>query len=338
MRRRRLVTHTLPALAAAGLPVPKTVAPKILRAASAELRYQGWANGVTFPELAEDLGYLAPLKLNWVGNTISGPQDIQATVTGDIDFGGAFNGSIEKLIAAGAPIQAVIGYTGSDKLTWRGLYVPEYSPIRTPRDLIGKQVGVNTLGAHYEFVIDEYLQRNGLSAEEIRQVTLVPQPPSAQEQTLRYRQVDAAILDGIFREKAVDRGGLRLLVSDYDILGEFTAASYILTKRFINQEPDASLLLVQGIAKAIEWARTQDREVVVARMQELIRRRGRNEDPAPAGYWRSPGLAGKGGVLDDRYFGLFIDWYRRNGDAAIGRLRPKDVYTNAFNPYADTRG
>jgi len=69
-----------------------------------ELRYQGWVGQVTFPELAEDLGYLAPVKLKWIGNTISGPQDIQTVVTGDIDFGGAFNGAVAKLLAfRGAP-------------------------------------------------------------------------------------------------------------------------------------------------------------------------------------------------------------------------------------------
>ena len=57
-----------------------------------ELRYQGWAGTVTLPELAEDLGYLAPVKLKWIGNTISGPQDIQTAATGSVDFGGAFNG------------------------------------------------------------------------------------------------------------------------------------------------------------------------------------------------------------------------------------------------------
>ncbi|WP_165435153.1 hypothetical protein [Bradyrhizobium sp. Leo121] len=46
-----------------------------------ELRYQGWSGRVLYPELAEELGYLAPVKLNWIGNTISGPQDIQAAVT-----------------------------------------------------------------------------------------------------------------------------------------------------------------------------------------------------------------------------------------------------------------
>jgi len=53
-------------------------------------------------ELAADLGYLQDLKLDWVGNTISGPQDIQSAATRQTDFGGAFNGAVVKLVAAGA--------------------------------------------------------------------------------------------------------------------------------------------------------------------------------------------------------------------------------------------
>src|SRR5580698_5717671 len=97
-----LAIGTLTALAA--LPAYAQTPEKV------ELRYQGWASKVLYPELAEDLGYLAPIRLKWVGNTISGPQDIQAAVTGDIDYGGAFNGSIVKLVAAHAPIKAVIAY------------------------------------------------------------------------------------------------------------------------------------------------------------------------------------------------------------------------------------
>jgi len=133
-----------------------------------EIRYQGWAGQVTFTELAEDLGYLAPLKLKWVGNTISGPQDIQTVVTGDIDIGGAFYGAIIKLIAAKAPIRAVVGYYGSDDNTYNGYFVKEDSPIKTARDLIGKKVAVNTLGAHLEFVLREYLARNGLTLLAVR--------------------------------------------------------------------------------------------------------------------------------------------------------------------------
>lgn len=129
-----------------------------------ELRHQAAVGTVSFPELAEDLGYLAPLKLNFVGNTISGPQDIQTVVTGDTDYGVAFDGAVIKLIAAKALIRAVIAAYGVDDQTWSGYYVPEDSPIHTARDLIGKKISMNTLGAHFEFVLREYLARNGLTS------------------------------------------------------------------------------------------------------------------------------------------------------------------------------
>src|SRR3954452_16453962 len=85
-----------------------------------ELRYQGNVGAVTLPELAEDLGYLGKVKLRWIGNTISGPQDIQAATTGDTDFGGAFNGAVIKLEAQHAPVKAVIGYYGVDERSFGG--------------------------------------------------------------------------------------------------------------------------------------------------------------------------------------------------------------------------
>jgi ABC-type nitrate/sulfonate/bicarbonate transport system substrate-binding protein len=185
------------------------------------LKYQGSVGAVTLPELAADLGHLGNMKLDWVGNTISGPQDIQAATTGDTHFGGAFNGAIIKLAAAGAPIKAVIGYYGSDEVTFSGYYVLEGSPIRGPRDLIGKKAGMNTLGARAEAVLKTYLKRGGLNDDEIKQVTLVALPPVNTEQALRSGQIDVATLGGILRDKALERGGVRKLLSDFDLLGAF---------------------------------------------------------------------------------------------------------------------
>ncbi|WP_201449833.1 hypothetical protein [Bradyrhizobium sp. Ai1a-2] len=131
VRARHLAARLLLAgVFAMGLAAPAFAEPPLEKT---EIRYQGWAGQVTFIELADDLGYLAPLKLKWVGNTISGPQDIQTVVSGDIDIGGAFYGAILKLIAARAPIKAVVGYYGSDDNTYNGYYVKEDSPIRTAR-------------------------------------------------------------------------------------------------------------------------------------------------------------------------------------------------------------
>jgi ABC-type nitrate/sulfonate/bicarbonate transport system substrate-binding protein len=296
-----------------------------------EIRYQGWASQVTFPELADDLGYLAPLKLKWVGNTISGPQDIQTVVTGDVDIGGAFYGAIIKLIAAKAPIMAVIGYYGSDADTYYGYYVKEDSPVRTARDLIDKKVAVNTLGAHLEFVLREYLSRNGLSAAEAKQVTLVAVPPVTGEQSLRQGQVEVTALSGVLRDKALERGGLRKLFADTDLFGNFTGGAYVLREKFIKDNPNTSRKLVEGISRAIAWAQTTPPEEVRARFEKIVAERKRNEDASSIKYWKSTGVASKGGLITDPQLQIWIDWLVKDGLLKPDQLKAADTYTNEFN-------
>ncbi|WBL77654.1 ABC transporter substrate-binding protein [Bradyrhizobium xenonodulans] len=311
-----------------GLAAPAAAEPPLEKT---EIRYQGWAGQVTFIELADDLGYLAPLKLKWVGNTISGPQDIQTVVTGDIDIGGAFYGAILKLIAAKAPIKAVVGYYGSDANTYNGYYVKDDSPIKAARDLLGKKVAVNTLGAHLEFVLREYLARNGLGASEAKQVTLVAVPPVTGEQALRQGQVEVSALGGVLRDKALERGGIHSLFNDTDLFGQFTGGSYVLRDKFIKDNPDAARRLVEGISRAIDWAQTTPAEEVRARFDRIIAERKRNEDASSIKYWKSTGVASKGGVISDREIQVWIDWLEKDGLFRPGQIKASDTYTNAFN-------
>jgi ABC-type nitrate/sulfonate/bicarbonate transport system substrate-binding protein len=297
------------------------------------LRYQGFAGQVTYPELAEDLGYLAPIRLDYVGNTISGPQDIQTVVTRDIDFGGAFNGAVIKLMAAKAPITAVIGYYGVDENTWSGYYVRDDSPIRSARDFIGKKVAMNTIGAHQEFVLREFLTRGGLTQDEIAQVTIVVVPPVSAEQSLRQGQVDVAVLASILRDKALERGKIRSVFTDHDLFGVFTAGSYVLTNDFLRDNPKTSRRFVEATARAIEWARSSPREEVIARMQKIISGRGRNEDTSATKYWRSTGVAGKGGLIQQREIQVWLDWLVKAGELKPNQLIPSALYTNELNPF-----
>lgn len=299
-----------------------------------DIRYQGWAGQVTWVELAEDLGLLAPLKAKWVGNTISGPQDIQAVVTGDIDIGGAFNGAVVKLLAKNAPVQAVIGYYGVDENTYSGYYLKDDSPIKTARDLIGRKVAMNTLGAHHEFMVREYLARNQVSDADAKRVTLVVTPPVSGEQSLRSGQVDVSTLGGVLRDKALERGGIRPLFTDRELYGNFTAGTYVLHKRFIKDNPNASRHLVGAIAKSIEWARKQPAAEVRARFNTIIAARKRAESNEAIQYWKSTGVAGTGGVVEDRELQIWIDWLVKDGLLKPGQVKPQDLYTNAFNPFA----
>lgn len=298
-----------------------------------ELRYQGWNSLVTYPELAEDLGYLAPVKLRWIGNTTSGPQDIQAAVTGDVDFGGAFHGSIVKLAAANAPIKAVVAYMGADKDTFGGLFVLKGGPVRGPRDLIGKRVGVNTLGAYYEYVITTYLEKSGLTPDEIKKVTFVAAPPVNGAQLLRAKQLDAVFLQDIIKDRLLNEGGVELLTTDHALLGNIAFASYILTDKFIAQNPVTSRKFVEATARAIAWAQATPRDEVVARLQKIIVARNRAEDRTAVQFWKSSSVGAKGGLIADKDFATYVDWYVKNGQLKPGQVKAEAVYTNRFNPF-----
>jgi len=298
------------------------------------LRYQGMSGTVQPAELAESLGYLAPLRLEFLGSTISGPQSVQAVVTGDTDFGGAFNGAVINLIAGKAPIRALIGYYGVDELRQTSFFTLNGSPITQARDLIGKKVAVNTLGAHSEFMIKEYLFRAGLTAADARQVTLVVVPPVNSEHALRQGHVDVAALYDIFRDQALERGGLRALFTDYELFGEFTAGSHVLRNDFVRDHPNTTRHFIAAVARAIEWARQTPRQEVIARFTSIIAGRGRNEDAAMLKYWKSFGVAGKGGVIEDREFQIWLDWMVKDGGLKPGQLSARDLYDNGFNPFA----
>ncbi len=80
------------------------------------------------------------VRLEWVGNTSSGPQNVQTAATG-------------RSRSAG----------------------PSTAP--RPRDLVGKKIGMNTLGGHAQAVLDLYLRRNGLGADDVATVEALAVPP-----------------------------------------------------------------------------------------------------------------------------------------------------------------
>jgi ABC-type nitrate/sulfonate/bicarbonate transport system substrate-binding protein len=299
-----------------------------------ELRYQSLPGLVTLPELAEDLGYLAPLKLKYVGTVQGGPQDLQALATNDVDFATAFNGAVIKLVGAKVDIQAVVGSYGSDKQSWVGYYVLNNSPIKSARDLIGKKVAVNTLGAHYEFALRDYLAQQGLTPAEIQKVELTVLPPVSVEQALRAGQVDAAALSLVFRDKATARGGVRQLFADTDLYGDFTAGSYSVTKKFAKQQPEAVRQFVSATAKAVEWVHATPLEQVRARMVAIIHKRQRNENADLIQHFHSYGVAEKGGLLTAQQFQRWIDLMVKNGQLRPNQVDPKNFINNQFNPFA----
>lgn len=293
--------------------------------------YLGSPGIVTPLELAEDLGYLAPVKLNYVGIATGGPQGLQAALTGDVDISStSFVGSIVNIVASNAPVVAVAAAYGSPPDDNKGYYVLEGSPIKQQRDLIGKKVAVNILGAQAEVMLKEWLKRGGLTASEINQVTMVVVPPGSGEQALRQGHVNVAALTG----PAIDRGGVRILYRDWEMFGNKTLGGYAMSKRYLEKNPHTAQQVVTGIGRALDWANAHSREEVIARFEQIVLKRQRPENTEALQYWYGWGVA-DGGKLKDEDFQIWIDWLVNDGQLKAGQVQASQVYRNDYN-VADT--
>jgi ABC-type nitrate/sulfonate/bicarbonate transport system substrate-binding protein len=203
--------------------------------------------------------------------------------------------------------------------------------------LIGQKIGVNTLGANQEAVTDIYLAKNGLTQDEIKKVTFVPLPTPNVEQSLRNGQIGAASLGFTFRDAALARGGIRTLYRNVDLIGTYNDNTGVMRTDFIRKNPNTTRHLVAATARAIAWA--QERESgaghaeVVNLYKKYLAATGRGDQIAPLDYWKSLGIATKGGWIKRQDFQMWVDWLDSRGEVDAKSLKLENVYTNAFNPF-----
>ena len=299
------------------------------------IRYQGYQGSVNLPELAKALGYLDDVKLKYVGTVQGGPQSVAALVSNQVDYGAAFNGAIAQIASTGAPITSVISYYGSSETVTSGILVKEGGGVESAKDLIGKKVAVNTLGANAEAVLDTFLAKGGLTQEQIKKVTLVPLPGINEEAALREGKVDAAYLGGALQEAALSRPGLTVLTTDVALVGPYNGGSIVLRDQFIKANPELTKAFVTGLAKAVDYASSHPVDEVRQTLQDWLTKQGRPDDAKALALWKGLGIATPGGVIRDQDFDIWLDWLESRGDVKTDALKASDIYTNKYNPYAE---
>ena len=288
--------------------------------------------------LADALGYLKGLTLKKVGDVTGGPQSLQALTSNQIDISAsAFFGAIAQLVAGGAPIKAVVATYGSNADVSSEVVTLEGSSITSARDLIGKKVAVNTLGANAEAVIDTWLQKSGLSQDEIKKVTLVPLAPLATVQALQQHQVDAADIGSGQLQAALTTGvKLQTLVKDTDVVGNYSGGGFAIENAFAKKNPKTTEELITGVAKAVQYVGTHDRADVLKVYDAWLTKNGY------AGYvaatdqnWGGhTGVATPDASIKDTDISQWLDWLSSRGSSDASKINPSDVYTNQYNDLA----
>ncbi|MEI8101991.1 MAG: ABC transporter substrate-binding protein [Chlorobium sp.] len=266
------------------------------------------------------------------GGTIS----IQSLLANNVDYATSAWPAWINAIAGGGKIKAVAnGMTTSKTNPGNGLVVLENSTIQTVKDLTGKKIAVNVLGASADYEIREYLRRNGLSIDQV-ELMVVPGPQI--EQVLRSGQVDVAAWTmggGIDYEIAMSRGALRELPGTrrYAIRGETITMGSGFREDFIKKHPAIvrHFVTVLEKSKRILWDEFQkDPEKVKKAYADIAAAKGGN--PKLAEYYRSS-FSPDYPFAQDKDLQWWIDILVSEGKLKPGQISPSSVYTHEYNSF-----
>jgi len=99
--------------------------------------------------------------------------------------------SVAQAYVKGIPISVFAGgglYTAASPATL--LVVPKNSPLRTPKDLEGKTIGLPGLGDQLQAAVTIWLQKNGADSSKVKFVEV--NPPTVMLGALAQGRIDAA--------------------------------------------------------------------------------------------------------------------------------------------------
>jgi len=291
------------------------------------LRYLASYGGISAHELADALGYFkgTGVSIENKGYASGGPESLFALASGSVDIGSAATPAVLNSIASGNKFVAAYPTNGIDNTTKSIFYVREDSPIKTVKDLAGKSVAINTLGAHLDYTLREALRQAGLPQNAAKPVA-VPGPQL--EQVLRSGQVDVAAFgywQTTFEGVARSHGGLRPVFDDTAVLGEIAGGFTVLRADFVQEHPEAAKTFVQQSARALDYAREHPAEVRTI-LAKALKERG--ENPEVAQYFTGYGVR-PGGKAEDRDVQYWIDILERDGALGKGQLQVTNVLFNA---------
>ncbi len=299
--------------------------------ADVTIRYLASQGGLSAHELAAELGYFdgTGITLENVGYATGGPASLVALAGGSVELGSAATAAVLNAIAAGNDFVAAYPSNGINDQVQSIFYVLDGSPITSVKDIAGKTIAVNTLGAHLDYVVREALHQNGLP-EDAANLVVVPGPQL--EQVLRSGQVDISAFgywQTTFEGAARAAGGLRPVFDDTDVLGEIAGGFVVLRRDWIAAHPDEAKIFVEASVKALDYARThpeETREIFARALAE------RGENPEVAKYFAGYGVRA-GGLPVDRDLTFWIDVLERQGAVPAGKLVAKDIlYVSGDSP------
>lgn len=181
--------------------------------------------------------------------TQGGSAGIAAIVSGAADF--SFTNGFTAILSlnAGFPIQMISGAYESPQPPLpasQALFVKTDSPIQSPKDLVGKKVGVNEIGGINHIVTVAWLKKLGVNPEDVNFVALTFPDIVAGVVSGRIDAGQAALAN-------IGTAQVRSLGDPFrEAVPKVVFAAYITTNDFISKHPGVAEKFQAAIADSIK--------------------------------------------------------------------------------------
>jgi NitT/TauT family transport system substrate-binding protein len=240
--------------------VAGTAIPRIARAQASTVRIAGvFSDTFAEPFYVKDAGFFAKAGFEVDTISLNNAGAVAAAIGGgSLEMGTGDLVSGVNAINAGVPIVLVAGggmYVERSDGHGVIIAVASDSPIRGPKDLAGKTLGVPTLVGMSTACLRSWLLGNGVSEASIRFVEL---PQSAALPALQRGTLDAGLLSEPF--VTFGTGTVRSIGSPYDVVAdrstnkEFCISVWYANKPWFEADPARSRRAVQAIYDTARWA------------------------------------------------------------------------------------
>jgi NitT/TauT family transport system substrate-binding protein len=186
---------------------------------------------------------------------------VPGVANGDFQFGFSNVTSLMLATSRGVPVKIVsngVASTGEQGNDFSAVIVKADSPIRTPADLVGRNVSANTLKNIGDTTIRASVRKAGGDPNKVK-FTEMPLPDMAP--ALAANRVDAIWVVEPFRTLALNQGH-RVVASNFvDAAPNLTVATYFTSTKLARENPDLVKRFTTAMQKSLDYADKHPDEV-----------------------------------------------------------------------------
>jgi NitT/TauT family transport system substrate-binding protein len=211
-------------------------------------------------KLGIEKGFFAKQGLKIEDSQGIAPAPIMAQlVAGKLDVGFT---TIPALVAAasnGAPLQAVSAVDGTidAEKPSSAIMVRADSPIKSPKELEGKKVGVVALQSELDVLLHEVVRRAGGDPSKVQSVQ-VPFPEMTT--ALKAGRVDAVANTEPFVTLAKEQGIKAINYPEAEVFPDGSVTAFAASKKFVAENPDAVKRFQAAMKESLDYAAAHPEE------------------------------------------------------------------------------